>query len=164
MAIYSGPTWGTASSTEGDIIVSNGVQTGLITNDATEQVLYSLVIPAGTMRIGDRINVRSVNEVTALTSGELRQRLWIGPVGGTGLVSGFLAKTSIGRSGWEYNWFGVVDDGSGITSARLAGATFSGIDVPGIDLTVDQTLNFTGQMTIADPGNSFRGLFAFVGR
>jgi hypothetical protein len=143
-------------------IASQATQTATISNDATEQTLFSLTIPANALAIGDLVLLRGVNEVTALASGQLRQRVWIGPVGGVPLVTGYFAKTSAGRTGWEYNWFSVVDTGSGLASARLAGADYSGIDVAAIDLTIEQTVHFTAQMTVADAGNAYRGLSAHL--
>ena len=143
-------------------IDSRGIQTATINNDATEQTLYALTIPANRLKFGDLVMLRSSNEVAALLSGELRQRVWLGPVGGDLLINGFFARTSVGRSGFEYTWFLVVDDGTGPTSARLVSADFGGIDAV-CDLTIDNTVNFTGQMTVADPGNAYRGLGAFLG-
>ena len=143
-------------------IDSRGEETAIISNDATEQTLYSLTIPAGRLAFGDSVFLRSVNEVTSLTSGELRMRVWLGPVGGTGLISGFFNSTTTGRTGFEFTSFMVIDTGAGPTAARLASGSFGGVDVA-CDLTVDNVINFTGQLTVADPANAYRGLGAFLG-
>lgn len=135
-------------------------QTVTISNDSSEIILFSQSILAGTWNIGDYVHLRSVNEVLSLGGGgELRQRVWIGPVGGTGLITGFLPKNSTGITGFEYNWFNIVDTGAGPTAARLVGAAFSGIDVVA-DITQNIIINWTGQMTVADPTNSYRGISA----
>ena len=142
-------------------IISEATQTATISNNDGEVTLFSQTIPANTLSIGDFVLLRSVNEVLALTSGELRQRVWLGPVGGTGLITGYFNKTSAGRTGFEFNCFSVVDTGAGPTAARLVSAGFSGVDVVA-DLTQTITVNWTGQMTVADPGNSYRGCSAHL--
>jgi hypothetical protein len=135
-------------------------QTVTVSNNSSEVLLFSQSILAGTWNIGDYVHLRSVNEVLSLgAGGELRQRVWIGPIGGTGLVTGFLSKNSTGITGFEYNWFNIVDTGAGPTAARLVGAAFSGIDVVA-DITQNIIINWTGQMTVADPTNSYRGVSA----
>lgn len=140
---------------------SSATQTATISNNDSEVTLFSQTIPANALSIGDYVLLRSVNEVLALASGELRQRVWLGPVGGTGLVTGFLNKTTVGRTGFEFNGFSVVDTGAGPTAARLVSSNFSGVDVVA-DLTQDITVNWTGQMTVADPGNSYIGCSAHL--
>ena len=142
-------------------IISEATQTATISNNDGEVTLFSQTIPANTLSIGDFVLLRSVNEVLALASGELRQRVWLGPVGGTGLITGYFNKTSAGRTGFEFNCFSVVDTGAGPTAARLVSAGFSGVDVVA-DLTQTITVNWTGQMTVADPGNSYRGCSAHL--
>lgn len=142
-------------------VSSSGIQTAVFSNDATEVTLFSLTIPANTLQFGNYVLLRSVNEVVSLISGELRQRVWLGPVGGTGLISGYLPRNSVGRSGFEFNGFAVIDSGSGPTSARFVSSSFSGVDVVA-DITQDIVVNFTGQMTVADASNSFRGCSAHL--
>lgn len=142
--------------------ISSGTPTALINNDNTEQTLFSLAIPAYSWNLGDLIMLRSSNEVTQYTSGELRMRVWWNTVGVTPLITGFFNRSSTGLTGFEYSWFMVT--GTDPAAARLVGADFTGINVSPVDLTVDNVVNFTGQMTIADPANEYRGLGAFLGK
>ena len=141
---------------------SSVAQTSVISNDATEQTLFTLTFPANSLECGDWVYFWFNCEVTALASGELRMRTWVGTVGGTQLISGFLNRTSTGLTGFEYTKFMIVDTGAGPTAARFAGADFTGIDVV-VDLSQELVINCTGQMTVADAGNAYRGVGAFMG-
>jgi hypothetical protein len=142
---------------QGGSIAASGLQGVTIANDDTEQTLFALLIPAFTLRFGNVVEPWFIAEVLALLSGELRFRMWAGAVGGIGLVSGFLPKTSTGKDGFAFTKFGVVDTGAGLSAARLAGGAFGGVDLI-VDLTQDLVINCTAQMTVANAGNSYRGL------
>ena len=80
---------------------SSVAQTSVISNDATEQTLFTLTFPANSLECGDWVYFWFNCEVTALASGELRMRTWVGTVGGTQLISGFLNRTSTGLTGFD---------------------------------------------------------------
>lgn len=141
-------------------IDADAVQTATFGDEATERTFYSLTIPANTLEVGDLVQFYYTCEVVALASGELRLRTWLGPVGVTQLISGFLARTSVGLVGFEFTQFTVVDVGGGVT--QLRGGASAGVDVV-IDLSVENTINCTAQMTIANVGNTYRGVSAYVG-
>jgi hypothetical protein len=146
---------------QGGKIDGIGLETALIANDDTEQTLYSLTIPANTLRFGDLVRLWYLAEVTQIDGGgELRLRIWHQAVGSVGFMGGFYSLTSVERDGLEFSNFIVVDTGGGRTAARCVGRQ-AGVDIE-INLTVDNVLHFTGQMTVADVGNIYRGLAAHL--
>lgn len=146
------------------VIDSDAVQGPPFDNDGAQNLLHTLTIPANTLRFGDLLRLHYLVEVTSLISGEVRLLVWLGPVGGGLLVNGYFPVSVVAVHGLEFVTFSVIDDGGGLSSARLAGGFFSGVDVGGVDTTQDITLNFTAQATIASVGNTYRSTLAHLSR
>lgn len=136
---------------------ANGVQTAIFDNESSERDLYTITIPGNTLKAGDLLRVHFLFEIVAIISGTIRFRMRMNGVA----LDGFLEPAVAGPDGFEFAQLGVVDTGGGMALARFTSGTFTDVDIVD-DATSDLVFTFTGQPSIADAGNRYRGMFAYV--
>ncbi len=161
MTVFHGPESGDVVAGGDPTIVADGETTSPAIGQSTtaEETLYTLVIPGGTLKVGDLLRVYFVFEVLTISTGSVRFRM---RVDGTAL-DGFFSVSAAGFEAFEFTQLMVnIPNGGSLSAARLISGSFTDVDIPGLDLTADTTWTFTGQPTASDAGTTYIGLGAHL--
>lgn len=149
----------------GGQLASDGLQGPILNDEAIERVFYTLVIPGGTVAIGDFLSVQFMLEFIARNmGGQLRVRVREDDELGAIVFDGGFGFPVVQPAPYGLDFFhaSVIDTGSGLADARVVD-NFNEVDHV-FDFRTDVTLAFTGEWNAANVGNIYRGMGAHISR
>lgn len=157
MTVYRGPQSGDLGTLAADGVSTNPA---IGQSTTTEETLYTLVIPGGTLKAGDLLRVYFLFEVLTITVDAVRFRMRLN---GTAL-DGFFPLSSPGDvEAFAFMQLLVnVPSGGSLAAARLVGDSSTGVDMAGVDTTLDMTFTFTGQPETSSANTTYIGLGAHL--